>query len=423
MVPSKLRCILFLQLSVLAAHVPLTWEPVGPVDLAPYLNDDELCYLQALAQLSSTIPKLLAPRFQNISTKCRPYSVVNGTLQESTSSTSGSKRTYCGIGRIMYQNCGYVRPFLDQGPNLTCSISLAERFSFWISRWTHMPAPRHGHTHAASLFRTTNVSGFQHIIMIGDSVSEQLNSALAHIARTRLPSAPSVAISKTKTYLPCGLTKVGVTARNPSLVFTANPKLCTADGQAGYIVKRISYQPPASVIIFHPFGVHIWNTRQDLNTSYGVALGIIMAARRASENRSLLLILESPAQHFVYDVASSGSIVSDLGNYSGVYMPGVDYFRQKMPGSCCRRTVNSELGNFRNLQLMKDLTSIDPDWKSYIGWIPFYDMSQLMYNAHVDITESGPDCTHFIWSSSFLELLWHNMEKEIVRLLHVLGKG
>ena len=411
-----LHMYVWLQLCVFAEHVPLTWEPVGPVELSPFLSESELCYLQAIAQLSSTLPKRLALAFQNISTECRPYHVVNGSLQEPSYNATGKVKAGCGIGRIV--GCGYVRPYLDQGPRTTCSISLAERFSYWISRWTHLPTPKHGHTHADSLFKSANISGFHHIIIIGDSVSEQINYALAHIAQTRSPNPPSVSISKKKTYLPCGLTKVGVTARNPTLVLTADPKLCTTVGQASYIAKRISDQPPASVILFHPFGVHIWNTPQDLNTSHGVALGIITAARRAAENRSVLLILESPAQHFVYDIARNGSVIPDRGNYSGAYLHYAEFLRVKIPGSCCRKTVNSELGNFRNVRLLRELSAIDPNWRSYTGWIPFYDMTQLAYNAHVDITDNGADCTHFVLSSQFLELLWHNMEKEIIRLSH-----
>ena len=142
-------------------------------------------------------------------------------------------------------------------------------------------------------------------------------------------------------------------------------------------------------------------------------MGILKTAKEALALKSMLVILESPAQHFVYDIDAHGNQTSDHGNYSGVFYPHIPFHRDHKPGPCCSPTENTALGNYRNVALKAALTALDPSWRDYVGWVHFYDMTQKSYPNHVD---GGADCTHFAWSPFFYEPLFQELESEIIRL-------
>ena len=141
----------------------------------------------------------------------------------------------------------------------------------------------------------------------------------------------------------------------------------------------------------------------------GVAKGILAFARLALEQNSMLLLLEAPAQHYLYNIGSKGQTIPDPWGESGLYQKHHHFGRRTVSGPCCQPTVVSELDNFRNRLLLKELHAQDPLWKELVGWLPFYDMSQMSYNNHVD-TKS--DCTHYMYQPYFYDPLYLALELE-----------
>ena len=142
-------------------------------------------------------------------------------------------------------------------------------------------------------------------------------------------------------------------------------------------------------------------------------MGILRSAREALLNGSIFVVLESPAQHFVYDIDSKLQPQYDLGNYSGAYLPEQPFYRGKIPGACCRPINNTAYGNYRNEALINTLNSLDPIWRTYVGWLHFYDITQKADNVNLD---ESADCTHIAYSSYFLDPMWQELEVEIIRL-------
>ena len=145
---------------------------------------------------------------------------------------------------------------------------------------------------------------------------------------------------------------------------------------------------------------------------HGVAEGLIRLGRQSLVDNFTVLVLESAAQHFMYDIDWKNKPIKN--NASGVFID-FNFPRRKISGPCCKPTLNNDAGNFRNIALLKSLCAIDPHWGDYIGWIPFYDASQ-MSNGHVDSNKDTPDCTHFMYQPFFYDPLYHAIEAEVIRL-------
>ena len=149
-------------------------------------------------------------------------------------------------------------------------------------------------------------------------------------------------------------------------------------------------------------------------------------------------MLEAPAQHFRYDLSPNPTPtpvktlkstlkqynpsptvdqykhIPDIGEDSGIYVTGLKTHYEHIEGTCCKPTKPSNRGNFRSIALLASLTAVDPDWRDYIGWIPFYNMTQVS-NNHIDI---GSDCTHMIYTPFYLDPIYQAIESEIMRLAY-----
>jgi hypothetical protein len=117
-------------------------------------------------------------------------------------------------------------------------------------------------------------------------------------------------------------------------------------------------------------------------------------------------------QGFAYDFNNARRPTLDLVNGSGIYYQGLPAYRVWVPGPCCVQPTNKAKGNFRNLALIAALDIKDSEWRQYVGWIQFYNVTAV-YGAHVD---AGGDCTHVSWSPFHLDTLWVDMANEHRRL-------
>jgi hypothetical protein len=370
----------------------------------------EICYIFYIVNASQSIPREEKILFHSLSRECQELHHSGNVIPLPTNVPAG----YCPIGHILYNRCVKLHSVINTDYSVhECGISLSERIPFWTNSWKNLAPPLYGETHAQSLLNVLEQKMFSSFSFIGDSVSSQIANAILQLQKFRGNLQNSTVSIKEYTYLPCGLLKIGVTARDPQHCFTTSKKLCTDRAQAEYLVNRTLNVGKKSVTVLHPFGAHIWNNKNDLDVARGIALGIIDAAKLAISKGSLILILESPAQHFVYDIAQNFSAVNDEGNYTGDFLPSNQFYRKNVAGPCCRATIRSDDGNYRNIKLKHELDEIDIAWRSYVGWVSFYDISQIVHNGHAD---AGGDCTHFAWSPQWLEALWHFMQHEILRL-------
>ena len=292
-----------------------------------------------------------------------------------------------------------------------CGVSHVDMVSFWTSAWD---IPQEPLTPAAALLETLTSHNFKYLLNLGDSVSEQLHAAMYFNWRSAIGL-------NVRHYIPCGLKKIGVKARSAQTCPTTDNRLCTDELQADFVQSVVAsvieqtYKNASTVILFMPFGAHIWDV--DLHTKKGIAMGIIQGAKEAIRRNSLLLVLESPSQGFAYDYDPQLNAIPDMGRGMGMYRQNSRFYRGNVPGPCCMPPTNYEEGNFRNFVLLGALDEVDPNWRDYVGWVQFYNLTTVQ-GAHVD---HGMDCTHISWSPFLLDPLWIDLRLEIERLFPLLG--
>ena len=382
----------------------LEWRTATPTELQTYWNQYEICYLWTVIRDANEVEKY-PEIFKYFAANCSVY------LRSNCSAESR-----CFVGKSNYRNLPrdpawpevLQKVFIPENAT-TCTSSLIERLPFWISVWGNLPPPRSSSTHLESLLNTASEYKMTRMSFMGDSISHQALNTFKHLSSSK----PKAIKASYDSYLPCGLTKVASGARTPSTCFTPNKTLCTDENQANYIVRRTSTSK--TILFFQPFGTHVWNVPHDVENSRGVAMGVIAAAKNVLNSGSVLIIFECQAQHFAYDRdLKTLKPQEDVAKSSGIFLHDLPYARKRVRGMCCQPTTHSDLGNYRNVALFKDLDELDPMWRSYTGVVPFYNQTQPLYYAHIE--SHLADCVHFTWSPAFWEHVWYHIESELIRL-------
>lgn len=439
----------------------LKWSFAPNEVLSKNMYEDEICLISAGAnEILKDSPHLpIVNEYKHLlNGMC-----ANASLESAWDRLTRSKMSPgCTIAGAYYRCLNRKQGGFEHVPN-QCGATIQDRYSFFASHFENLVPSRQGPnvSHALSLYNTLLELNYTHFAEQGDSISFQVFLALQGTWQ-RLSSQANYVDHSLRmsrgSFMPCGLQHISRSSQDPRECFTANNTLCTDEAQADFIerytlrvlqergrryvagtgvahTKRQHHdhggshhqsqknhqqqhqqqqqqeQQERTIVLFHPFGVHIWDV--DAGVAGGIARGIIAAGKAAQARNSTLLVLESPAQHFVYDVDSEGQEVPASDNSSGLYQQENEFYRGQVSGPCCRKTVASDKGNFRNVALLEALELADPAWRNYVGWIPFYHISQQVHNGHVDVQQ---DCTHFSYSPLFYAPLWQAMEQEILRL-------
>jgi hypothetical protein len=377
----------------------MVWFPATEQELTSRLDSKELCFF---TQLSTKVEwhVLYPERHQVLSSAC-----------DNKTSTTGSKSncpyisTKIQCGRFKVPGKGAFSEPFKYGNNKTCDLSISETLSYWTSSWRGLSG-RAKVDPSDSLYHILRSLGIKSIRLVGDSVAEQMSGFLRLLLRS--PHQDSFYISHSHTrYLPCGLKK-GSAAYPGMICCTRNS--CTPEKQADFIVqkadKEMSLSPPGTtLLLMHVYGVHIWNVTEDLSVVEGVAAGLIAAGKKALASGNILLALEAPAQHF-HDKKD--------GSYDHTAK-----YHYDQDGMCCASLPlyppgqeHLDAGNFRNRHMLATLDRVDPLWRKYVGWIPFYDITQrVKWNV-----ERSMDCTHGKFSAFLFDPMLMAMEKEVKRL-------
>lgn len=74
--------------------------------------------------------------------------------------------------------------------------------------------------------------------------------------------------------------------------------------------------------------------------------------------------------------------------------------------------------DWRNPQVMSELSARDPSWKDFIGWVPFFNDSLALYDLRVEFHRvKHIDCTHFIYSPTAYGTLWYSIKLAVQELI------
>ena len=164
-------------------------------------------------------------------------------------------------------------------------------------------------------------------------------------------------------------------------------------------------------LIIYNAGLHIFKDTVDWMIEPFVSSLLNFA--KANRKKAFVLFRETSAQHFNARIG---------GCYDGPVSPTY------VPGSyCCDKSKDSSApyaGDWRNRKFLEQLNKEDPNWESYIGWIPFFNITLALYDLHVESNHVfKADCTHYIYLPYIFYPLWINTNLALSRLIDTVNKA
>lgn len=142
------------------------------------------------------------------------------------------------------------------------------------------------------------------------------------------------------------------------------------------------------------FGLHVVN-EGDLHKEYFEAILNI-----AKEGRGSFYVLwrETSAQHFAFRKNGLYFGENTGSNHSNSGFPPDHY--------CCDALSSHDpssrydvIADWRNVKARTFLDELDPLWSRYIGWVPFYDFTDTLYDMHLEANYAfNSDCTHLLYT-------------------------
>ena len=162
------------------------------------------------------------------------------------------------------------------------------------------------------------------------------------------------------------------------------------------------------VVFIYNAGLHLYSGTKMFKLYVHPIIKAFLAFAKESQGRVFVLFRETSSQHFS---------ARDGGNYDG---PIAKSFRTN--DLCCIQSDSSirlaHEYNWRNKVFHDTFTREDPDWTSYVAWIPFFNTSLKLYDMHTEANKQGVfDCTHYIYAPFILGPLWVDTVKAIKTIL------
>mgnify|MGYP003385719073 CR=1 len=74
---------------------------------------------------------------------------------------------------------------------------------------------------------------------------------------------------------------------------------------------------------------------------------------------------------------------------------------------------------WRNRDVFNEASSLDPLWPHYMGWIRMFNHTMKMCDLKVEQNPNQPpDCTHFVYTPTSFDILWHETYLAFYHLIH-----
>ena len=162
-------------------------------------------------------------------------------------------------------------------------------------------------------------------------------------------------------------------------------------------IKGASANSP--YIIIYNVGLHINKTSAEWIIE--PTAEALLNFAKFNRNKYYVIFRETSAQHFSDRIGGS------------FHNEKITQSKSNKKLFCCDKSdaMNEyQLGNWTNILFEKSLNKIDKNWRNYLDWLPFYDMTNALYDLHAEGNAFGKsDCTHFIYIPFLFYPLWSNL--------------
>eukprot|EP01041_Mallomonas_annulata_P002100 gene2100-4105_t len=160
--------------------------------------------------------------------------------------------------------------------------------------------------------------------------------------------------------------------------------------------------------IIYNIGLHI--QRYNAEWSLQATAKALLELAKESKGQYYIIFRETSAQHF--NQFEGGD--HDETDRSPYFIPSKSF--------CCGYSRNEsaiQMKNWRNKMFYKYLDELDPQWKTYLGWIPFFNMSLEMYDLHPESNlHQHADCTHYVYLPFRMLSFWTSIGSVLEHLIN-----
>eukprot|EP01041_Mallomonas_annulata_P003126 gene3126-6147_t len=197
-------------------------------------------------------------------------------------------------------------------------------------------------------------------------------------------------------------------ANSTSTSFKSKKSLYKTMKYSFYCVTAGSTITNPSVLIFNA-GLHLYAGNKFFKLYIYPIIKAFITFAKESQGRVYVLFRETSAQHFTARIGGCFDAKTSLS-----YKPG---------DLCCTQSSDLSIayaGDWRNKIFRETFYKEDPQWESYIGWIPFFNTSLALYDMHMEVNNNmDSDCTHFIYAPFIFSPLWMDTISVLNRMLNV----
>jgi hypothetical protein len=271
-----------------------------------------------------------------------------------------------------------------------------------------------GATPVIDLFDDLARQGIDHMILIGDSVMQQMNAFLVCDAireGIQLPSQHIADLDKELDKMIFYTSQHDVSMRvtkirphldrsrlsdSTALFKELYESLLTELQEFISNSIRDRKEHKMEIVLFN-YGLHL--QLDSLGTHIPPMARALYDLATTNDQNMLLLLRETTAQHF-----------STVNGLHGIII--------NADGLCCKMIDPNHGISPVDLALMSSLSAIDQDWRNKIGWVKAHEATSKLFDLHTEIGK-GVDCTHFVYAPHMLHTVWKSIGNETTRLLNL----
>lgn len=185
------------------------------------------------------------------------------------------------------------------------------------------------------------------------------------------------------------------------------------------ITLNLGNSKSSQTIFIINYGLHILSKDLASWSLNGMLKGMIHFIHHQNyynNNNMIFFYRETSSQ--VFSLSKDGSYLSSFQSSNN---PSQSVSNTKEKSFCCDypKEISSQ-SNWRNDLTIQYLTQIDSNWRKYLQWIPFYNISLELYDLRAESHKINQvDCTHFIYTSNAYYALWFEIQEKYEEMLKI----
>ena len=171
-------------------------------------------------------------------------------------------------------------------------------------------------------------------------------------------------------------------------------------------------------------GLHLYRSNMMSQIVNGTAHALWdFATNTAYSTSNIVFFRESPAQHFnTLSGHYHGQPTFYNNNTHNTHNTHNKQQSSHIPYCCSKAPlpagITHDIYRTSDILFQHTFQSIDPQWRTHIGWLPFYNDTMAFHDLHLENGFEGAfDCTHYFYIPHMFNMLYIRIRNEFIRLI------